>query len=427
MKVKTSAVAMVMGVLMFAAFVSPAFTWPSVYPKGTTIYKPDKCYNGYTLKFGGRKVNLIDMNGRVVHKWTIPAGETPEGVHRARLLKNGHIIVQRGKMMSTTGAIEEYDWDNKLVWQFIPQGKVPHRELLGPHHDVFRKPNGNTLLICREVVPDEYMKKVTVPWLKDVTVIYSDVILEVTPANEIVWQWHGYKYLDINQYRIFASLNWFAGPYNNTKCDWMHTNTVQALPENKWYDKGDKRFKPGNVMISCRSLDTIYIIDRDTKKIIWTYTGDYMGGMSGQHEPHMIEKGLPGEGNILIFDNGASPYKNLGHVGCSYVLEINPTTEELVWKYEDGRHFHSSFTSSSQRLKNGNTLICEQAGKRIFEVTEAGEIVWEHVNGSSRAYRYSYDHCSQTAALAKPKEVPVTAPKDFRVPGNVSIGNGERQ
>ena len=30
--------------------------------------------------------------------------------------------------------------------------------------------------------------------------------------------------------------------------------------------------------------------------------------------------------------------------------------------------------------RHGNTLICEGSNGRIFEVTPAGEIVWEYVN-----------------------------------------------
>ncbi len=33
-----------------------------------------------------------------------------------------------------------------------------------------------------------------------------------------------------------------------------------------------------------------------------------------------------------------------------------------------------------QRLPNGNTLITESSGGRIFEVTRDGEIVWEFFN-----------------------------------------------
>jgi len=396
----------------------------TVYPVGTTIYRPENCYNGYTILWRGRRVKLIDMNGRTVHEWEAESEKMREGISRARLLENGNVLVARGDMMSEDGGIQEYDWDNSLAWEYLPEGRIPHKELLGPHHDVFRKPNGNTLVICREAVPEEYMREVRDPRFRNIT-LYGDAILEVAPSREVVWEWHGYGHLDLNHYRIVASPDWRAGPYNNTACDWMHVNTVQALPENRWHDAGDERFRPGNVMISPRCLDTVYIIDRETKEVIWSYSGDYRGGLSGQHEPHMIEKGLPGEGNILIFDNGASPWKDLAHAGRSYVLEVNPVTKEIVWKYENGEQFHATFTSSAQRLPNGNTLICESAGRRIFEVTRSAlglharrieETVWEYVEGTSRAYRYPYDYCPQTRAMGRPREVSVTPPRDMRVP-----------
>ena len=133
--------------------------------------------------------------------------------------------------------------------------------------------------------------------------------------------------------------------------------------------------------------------------------------MSGQHDSHLIEKGLPGEGNVLIFDNGASPTTNAAHCGCSYILEVDPTTDEVVWVYDRREQFHSNFTSSCQRLPNGNTLILESAHRRVFEVTAAGETVWEHVfpgpHFAQRTYRYGYDHCPQPKALSTPEERPV--------------------
>ena len=392
----------------------------TVYPVGTTLYKPDKCCNGYTILWGGRKVKLIDMNGRAVNEWFIDkiknsdTQKSQAGVDRARLLENGNVLVQRGGMMSEDGLLQEYDWEHNLVWEYIPEGKIPHQKLLGPHHDVYRKNNGNTLTICREAVPDKYMSRVREPRWQGQT-IYGDVIIEVNHDGDVVWAWHAYEHLDLNHYRILASPEWHGGPYNSTVCDWTHVNTVQAIPENKWYDRGDQRFKPGNVMISPRSLDTVYLIDGDTKEVVWEYTGNYFGGLSGQHEPHMIPKGLPGEGNVLIFDNGASPWKDLGHAGKSYVLEVDPTTKEVVWVYDKGLDFHATYTANAQRLANGNTLICESAGRRIFEVTPDQETVWEYVEGTPRTYRYPYDHCPQTTALGKPKEVSVTPPKELRI------------
>ena len=386
----------------------------TVYPTGTTLYKPDACSGGYTIIFGGLHVRLVDMNGRVVHRWQLDTSIHSHGTSRAHLQDNGHVLVCRGNMTATDGMIDEYDWDGNLVWQFIPEGEIPHERLMGPHHDVWRKDDGNTLLICREAVPEENLEEVRNPLWQNQQ-IYGDTILEVNPHGEVVWEWNSHGHLDINHYRLVASPDWFAGPYNSTVMDWTHINTVRDVPENPWFEQGDERFKPGNVIISPRQLDTVYIIDRESGDLVWEYSGDYFGGLSGQHEPYMIPTGYPGEGNIMIFDNGASPWNDLGHAGMSYVLEVNPTTRELVWVYDDGLQFHSPYTSSAQRLPNGNTLVCESVTGRVFEVTAEGETVWEYVGCGPRAYRYGYDYCPQLAAMNRPKEVAVTPPEELHI------------
>ena len=102
-----------------------------------------------------------------------------------------------------------------------------------------------------------------------------------------------------------------------------------------------------------------------------------------------FRKALP-EAEIIVFDNGSSPYKDLAHVGCSFVLEINPVTKEEVWVYDDREFFHSNFTSAVQRLRNGNTLITEAWHGRIFEVTPERETVWEYVAPQGRALASGY-------------------------------------
>ena len=110
--------------------------------------------------------------------------------------------------------------------------------------------------------------------------------------------------------------------------------------------------------------------------------------MSGQHDAQIIPKGLPGAGNLLVFDDqgGAGfPPAPLGIYGGSRVLEIDPVKKEIVWQYTgaaSGRavwSFFSSFVSSAQRLPNGNTLIDEGMDGRFFQVTPSGDIVWEYV------------------------------------------------
>ena len=123
---------------------------------------------------------------------------------------------------------------------------------------------------------DEYMKKVTEPERKLVN-LRGTVICEVNPKGEVVWDWKEYEHLDVNRYSKTDNL-----------VDWTHTNTAHVLPENQWYKQGHKAFKPGNILACQRHFDTAIIIDRETKEIVWSYTGDYRGGLGHPHEPLMI-------------------------------------------------------------------------------------------------------------------------------------------
>ena len=62
----------------------------TVYPIGTTIYDPERCFNGYTLMNfyahgEGVGVLIVDMNGNIVHEWPISVLREP------KLLKNGNL------------------------------------------------------------------------------------------------------------------------------------------------------------------------------------------------------------------------------------------------------------------------------------------------------------------------------------------------
>ena len=369
------------------------------FPRGTTHYEPDRCSKGLTIITmpgeNGPDVALINMEGDAVHRWPMDNPKAKGGIPRARLQPNGNLLTLRSAG-GWGGCVEEYDWDGKLVWEYSPSDE---QKL---HHDVEKTADGKTLILGREEVPEELRSKAKEPERRKM--LYSDIIQEITPEKEVAWEWHQHEHLDINlNCKVPAPVDWWAGAENNTLVDWTHTNTIQSLPENKWFDNGDERFRPSNVLMSLRQLDLVMIADHESEEIAWSYTGDYKGGLSGQHDSHMIEKGLPGEGNIIIFDNGSSPTTDLSHVGASFVLEIDPTTSEVVWVYDKREEFHSNFTSSCQRLSNGNTLILEATHKRVFEVTVDCEIVWEHVFAQppfiQRSYRYGPGFCPQIDSL----------------------------
>ena len=401
------------GVLLVALPVFLAFPAPTVFPTGTTIYYPDQAHGSYILVSDHNNVGnhpqaavraqgvvpddvrLIDMNGNVVHAWRVE----PYFNKRSRLLPNGNLVT-----VGNNRRIVEYDWDGNIVWTHEGIGSVNDMRVLA---------NGNRLLVAHDPMPAEFQQQVidqaATQWWGarnrgSEEAQQSADLYEVNAEGEVVWEWHAYNHLDLNRWSP-------ATPEG----DWLHVNSMAPIPENKWYDAGDERFKPGNILLNARNINTMYIIDKNSKQVVWEGTHNYNGGMSHSHEPEMIEKGRPGAGNIILFDNGLFT-TNRVHTGQTYIVELNPVTWDVVWVYETEGYanikFFSKTMGSQKRLPNGNTFIAEDNTGRLFQVKPDKSIVWEYVNrgGTTRPSVVPYDFTPQLRAMDRPQELAVTPP-----------------
>jgi len=445
----------------------------TVYPTGTTIYEPTKCWNGYTIfQPGDSGAMLIDMNGNVVNQWRDLKGLPSSN----KILPGGYVMgttKQRNRKYGSQDNVDlvQVDWDGDIVWQFNKYELVsdPHRAktwMLRQHHDYQREGNpvgyyvpgmeplvdrGNTLIACH--------KNLKNPNISD-KLLLDDTIIEVTWDGNIVWEWICSEHFEemgfSEEAKNVLARNPGTVPSGGGMGDWMHLNSVSTLGPNKWFDSGDERFNPDNIIWSGRETNILAITDKKTGKIVWQVGPDYtatpalreLGQIIGPHHAHMISKGLPGEGNILVFDNGGragygapNPGSPTGRQNAlrdhSRVIEFYPVTLEVVWQYPargprlgmpmPGNIFYSPFMSSAQRLPNGNTLITEGNDGRIFEVTAELETVWEYVSPFYnkkmkqsmvyRAYRVPYEWIPQ---LEPPKEKAIRRINNsrFRVPGS---------
>lgn len=421
----------------FACFViltlratTPAWAEPSVFPTGTTIYDPAKADNSYVLFSGGDEVSrLIDLTGKVVHEWKYTGQPVafidPTLIGGAR----GHVFVtletEEGKgadlvpgrtQTRIRKTVGEVDWDGKRVWSFgekAPGGRAYQ------HHDIARLPNGNTLVLSNVSYP--------LPGFAAPQVI-DDVAYEVSPEGDIVWTWAASEHIDEIGFTA-EELKLVKASKNG---DYFHVNNLKPVGPNHWFDEGDQRFAPDNLIFDSRSANFIAIIDRKTRKIVWTLGPHYPpvsedGGatsrkvprpvdqISGQHDAQIIPKGLPGAGNLLVFDNQGEagyPRAAVSYTGGSRVLEINPVSKEIVWQYtgassgQPGWAFRSTHISNARRLPNGNTFIDEGQIGRFFQVTSAGEIVWEYINPYPRRGRDAEGRPTVNYAVYRAQPVP---------------------
>ena len=127
----------------------------TIHPAGTTIYKPEECYSGYTAILlpgeAGPDVALIDMNGNAVHRWTMDGGNKKGGIPRARLLPSGRLLVLRTVHDREDGYAEEYDWNGDLVWEYAPPGELWPAVASGGTRGVGEGPGADALALssCR--------------------------------------------------------------------------------------------------------------------------------------------------------------------------------------------------------------------------------------------------------------------------------------
>ena len=431
---------------------------PSVYPTGTTIYQPDKAWNGYTVfnATAGANTVLIDMNGAELKRWEQMSGHPP------RVLPGGYLmggLTMRPPHLETT-TFAQLDWDGNVVWQYdgTEQVEMANGETVWSarqHHDWQREgsPAGYYAPGAEPLVSSGRTLVLSHKNLTNLAVsdkrLEDDYIYEVSWDGEVVWEWLASDHIDEFGFSedarnaIYRSVEWNEA---RQSADWLHVNSASYVGPNQWYTAGDERFHPDNIIFSSRESNFVAIIDR-AGTIVWRIGPDFresrplqeLGQISGQHHPHIIPEGLPGAGHLLLFDNGGAAGYGAGNPGApngtnitsrqySRVLEINPVTLEKVWEYSipGGANFlfYSTFVSSVQRLANGNTMIAEGAAGRIFEVTAENEIVWEYMNPNFdmngaptiiyRAYRVPYDWVPQ---LPQPQERSVVPPdlRNFRI------------
>jgi hypothetical protein len=406
---------------------------------GVVKYDPDKAWDGYTLlaTMGGyvdpnTGVNnpaiLIDMEGNIINAW--PLTSTP-----SKLLPGGNIIGQEGFLGISGGQtcpLVQLDWDGNKVWEWRGCPRSPGAdENFGCHHDFQREGNpvgyyapgmepmvtgGKTLMLSNYHPPVEQTAHISKHLLHD------DALYEVDWDGNLIWEWYAWEHFDqlgFNGPACEAIYESFSGFDPTAGSDYLHFNAASYLGPNKWYDAGDLRFHPDNVIFSARSSNIIAIIARHdhpeglwaSGDIVWKVGPDYsygnpeytIGQIIGQHMAHMIPEGLPGAGNILVYDNGGNagygplmpglpPVSSNKLREYSRILEFDPFSLEVVWEYANPQaqyddeencveaSLFSPFISGASRLPNGNTLVCQGSNGRVFELTPEKEIVWEYVS-----------------------------------------------
>lgn len=311
---------------------------------GLLFDDPARSTPGYILitTVDGDRTQLLAPDGSVAHEWITERGMTNWSylLANGNLFRNERCADPKGVALTVSGQLSEYDAAGTLLWRHID----PYQ-----HHDARRLPQGAIYAAFTEL---NEQTKSRIPGGAAGSETpggpYGEAIRQVDEDGNLVWEWH-FTELGLDTHPLHPNANrWSYG----------HTNTVCPL-------------KDGTYLISSKNLNLLFILDPTSNTITWEYQNDEMGG---QHDAQMLDNG-----NILIFANGAYG-RDLHH---SQVWEIDPKTNDVVWRYiakDDFTSFFSPHMGGVQRLVSGNTLICEGNKGCLFEVTPDCDIVREFVS-----------------------------------------------
>ncbi|HTU89829.1 MAG TPA: arylsulfotransferase family protein [Gemmataceae bacterium] len=402
---------------------------------GVRLDKPEKTQDGFTLctTTQGVRAELLDMRGTVVHRWELPFGRVwkepahvrgsipEEQIHwfRCHLFRNGDLLaVYHAEGDTPYGyGLVKLDKDSRLLWSYAGNA----------HHDVDVAEDGTIYTLTQkiETQPPEGLAFLPAPYLADSVVVLSAEgrELNTVPLLE-AFRDSPYALL------LTAVMNGppqisaapppgpprairltppgpggppssgssspslqpkRAGPtLSAAKGDFIHANSIKVLP--RALASKFSLFQPGQVLISLRNLDAIAVLDLHKRSIVWAARGLWRI----QHDAEFLANG-----HLLLFDNGGSIK------GCR-VIEFDPVRQALPWCYasEQFTPFSALFRGMKQGLSNGNVLIVDPDGGRIFEVTPDKEMVWEMIcpRSVTGAHRYKADELTflKAAIRARP-------------------------
>lgn len=409
------------------------------------------------------KAYLLNQKGERVHEWD-HSGTSPEATV-AYLLPNGNILrtfsdhhwsQDKFYPVGAHSSIELVDWDGNQLWEFAMSAP----EKYSFHHDVEYMPNGNILAILYTGFTKE--EAAAMGWDPKLSegarlrkgkdgseLIWMDAILELKPnlkdgSTEIVWQWNSWDHLVQNKYPNKPNYGDITDP---SKIDVNYLDLGQDIPFNngQFFHINTVDYNPDldMIMLSSPTYGELWVIDHSTNaeevtsskggkhgkggSLLFRWGNDEAFGadvrdntyLYWQHDTQWIEKGLPGEGNILIYNNGTrrslddkyipDPKVNIFKGSYTNLLEVKvPMTAdgafdkskkpEIVWSWEnpEREEFYSPFMSGATRMPNGNTIFNRAYDMYLVEVTPEGEKVldfslagWGRLH---RVYKYPPDY-----------------------------------
>ena len=289
--------------------------WSIARTTGLTHHQPGLSTEGYTLltPHGDTAAYLVDMDGRVVHRWEFSDIKPGYG----RLLSNGNLLMSGQDLempdrpednpteppppfevhVTRLGGyhtiLVEVDWAGDVVWEYRNAYQ---------HHDFYRFANGNTMVPewveLSEELHEEVIGGYSRPGEQLPRLLGDDLVEVDRDGNEV---------RRIHTWELFDPVVDPIGP-TRRRWEWTHVNGFDVN------ESGDNI----QVFDNGRDSSRVVEIDPDSGEIVWEFKGSpgpqfFSGHISGASRLD--------SGNVLVCEGTSGR-----------LFEVTPD-KEVVWEW----------------------------------------------------------------------------------------------
>ena len=248
-------------------------------------------------------------------------------------------------------------------------------------HELQILPDGHALIMAYD--PQPVRMDTIVAGGDSSAIVVGLIIQELDVDKNVVFQWRSWDHFWILDATQDIHMDWLW-------IDYVHGNAIELDID-------------GNLLISCRNMDEITKISRQTGDIIWRLGGDKARNndflfindpvtFSHQHDIRRLSNG-----NISLFDNGSLHSPKFSRA-AEYQLDEENHIANLIWNFSYEPSIFSYAMANTQRLSNHCTIIGwgirTEDMRAITEVKADGTVAFElslpDTMYSYRAFRFSW-------------------------------------
>ncbi len=249
---------------------------------------------------------------------------------------------------------------NGVIYFWSGLGELIWKKEMHVHHDVYFDEEQEIIYLVSGEIDRKHGKKKPKR---------TDKIIGINYSGEEVFSWR----LKDNLSQLGSILGKKIELHENEYFfEYTHFNSVQALPETK-LGKINKAFKKGNILVNDFWNYFAFIIDRETKQIVW-HTGDY----PKQLQIHSLR--LLNSGEMVFFRNsnyGVDPLLDRSSVDF-----MDPITGKITHSIvlEPKEEFTSKKWGSLQVIDENRFLVTYSETGLAVEIDRTGNIFWKWQN-----------------------------------------------